>query len=75
MAESSWRYPSTTVTLKTHVHTRPPGERPLVELEPTGHPRAVEQRTGITLSWIREIAELQLHPGSQAPVSAIRAGR
>jgi hypothetical protein len=57
-------YPSTTVNLKTHVHTRPPGERPLVELEPTDHPLAVEQRTGITLARVREIAELLLHPGS-----------
>ncbi|MFD8014774.1 DUF2199 domain-containing protein [Streptomyces sp. NPDC058955] len=49
-------YPATTLNLKTHVHTRPVGQRPLVELEPTDHPLAVEQRTGITLDRVREIA-------------------
>ncbi|MFR9756314.1 DUF2199 domain-containing protein [Streptomyces sp. TR06-5] len=53
-------YPST-LDLKTHVHTRPVGERPLVELEPTGHPLAVEQRTGITRDRVCEIAEALLH--------------
>ncbi|MER8097148.1 DUF2199 domain-containing protein [Streptomyces goshikiensis] len=50
-----------TINLKTHVHTRPVGQRPLVELEPTDHPLAVEQRTGITLVQVREIAESLLH--------------
>ncbi len=49
-------YPATTLNLKTHVHTRPVGRRPLIELEPTDHPLAVEQRTGITLDRVREIA-------------------
>jgi hypothetical protein len=57
-------YGPSTVNLKTNLQTRPPGERPLVELEPTGHPLAVEQRTGITVARVREIAELLLHPGS-----------
>ncbi|MFB6614655.1 DUF2199 domain-containing protein [Streptomyces sp. NPDC085524] len=56
-------YPATTLNLKTHVHTRPVGERPFVELEPTDHPLAVEQRTGITLDRVREIAAAVLHPG------------
>lgn len=50
-----------TINLKTNVHTRPIGERPLVELEPTEHPLAVEQRTGITRDRVREIAEALLH--------------
>ncbi|MDX2296351.1 MULTISPECIES: DUF2199 domain-containing protein [Streptomyces] len=50
-------YPATTLNLKTHVHTRPVGQRPLIELEPTDHPLAVEQRNGITLDRVREIAE------------------
>ncbi|MFG2340947.1 DUF2199 domain-containing protein [Streptomyces yangpuensis] len=54
-------YPTTTRYLKTHVHTRPVGERPFVELEPTDHPLAVEQRTGITLERVREIAAAVLH--------------
>jgi hypothetical protein len=45
------------------VHTRPVGERPFVELEPTEHPLAVEQRTGITLDRVREIAATVLHFG------------
>jgi hypothetical protein len=53
-------YPST-LNLKTNVHTRPPGERPIIELEPTDHPLAVEQRTGITLARVHEIVETVLH--------------
>lgn len=53
-------YPST-VKLKTNVHTRPLGERPTIELEPTDHPLAVEQRDGISLDRVREIAERALH--------------
>ncbi|MEU9288964.1 DUF2199 domain-containing protein [Streptomyces sp. NPDC048275] len=57
-------YSTTTLNLKTHVHTRPVGERPRVELEPTDHPLAVEQRTGITLDRVREIAAAVLRgPG------------
>ncbi|MEV3993875.1 DUF2199 domain-containing protein [Streptomyces sp. NPDC049837] len=55
-------YSPTTINLKTHIHTRPVGQRPLIELEPTDHPLAVEQRTGITLDRVREIAEAVLHP-------------
>jgi hypothetical protein len=54
-------YPST-LNLKTNVHARPVGQRPSIELEPTDHPLAVEQRTGITPARVREIAELALHP-------------
>ncbi|MFV5995502.1 DUF2199 domain-containing protein [Streptomyces sp. NPDC056231] len=55
-------YSPTTLNLKTYVHTRPVGERPFVELEPTDHPLAVEQRTGITRDRVREIAAAVLHP-------------
>ncbi|MFD6187598.1 DUF2199 domain-containing protein [Streptomyces goshikiensis] len=55
-------YSPSTINLKTHVHTRPIGQRPLIELEPTDHPLAVEQRTGITLDRIHQIAETALHP-------------
>lgn len=58
-------YPATTLNLKTHVHTRPVGERPYVELEPTDHPLAVEQRTGITMDRVREIAVALLHVGDE----------
>jgi len=47
-------YPET-LNLKTNVHTRSVGTRPLIELEPTDHPLAVEQREGITLERIKDI--------------------
>ncbi|MEV6213004.1 DUF2199 domain-containing protein [Kitasatospora sp. NPDC051914] len=49
-------YRPTTINLKTRLHTRPVGERPWIDLEPTDHPLAVEQRTGITMDRVREIA-------------------
>jgi Uncharacterized protein conserved in bacteria (DUF2199) len=49
------------VNLKTHVHTREVGRRPFIELEPTDHPLAVEQRDGITWERVQEIAEQVLH--------------
>ena len=57
-------YPET-LNLKTHVHTRPVGQRPFVELEPTDHPLAVEQRQGITLTQVREITAALLHRGEK----------
>ena len=53
-------YPET-LSLKTMVHTRAVGTRPRIELEPTDHPLAVEQREGITWERVREIAEIVLH--------------
>ncbi|MCP2288567.1 hypothetical protein APR08_001481 [Nocardia amikacinitolerans] len=55
-------YEPTTLNLKTKMHSRPPGIRPTVELEPTDHPLAVQQRTGITLARVQAIAEQLLHP-------------
>jgi hypothetical protein len=40
-------YEPSTVALKSRVHTRAVGLRPSVELEPTEHPLALEQRDGI----------------------------
>ncbi len=54
-------YPDT-LNLKTMVHTMPVGVRPHIELEPTDHPLAVEQRRGITMARVQEIAELLEHP-------------
>ena len=42
---------------------RPVGQCPWVELEPTDHPLALEQREGITLARVQEIAEKILHGG------------
>jgi hypothetical protein len=50
-----------TLLLKTNVHSRPVGKRPFVELQPTDHPLAVEQRQGITMDRVRAIAEALLH--------------
>ncbi|MGW4684841.1 DUF2199 domain-containing protein [Streptomyces sp. NPDC004244] len=55
-------YSDSTTNLKTNAHTRPVGQRPFIELEPTNHPLAVEQRTGITQDRVREIAMAVLHP-------------
>ena len=47
-------YPDT-VNLKTRVHLRDNGIRPSIELEPTDHPLAIEQRDGISVSRVAEI--------------------
>jgi hypothetical protein len=53
-------YPDT-LNLETMLHTRPVGDRPFVEVEPTDHPLAVEQKNGITMNRVREIAETVLY--------------
>lgn len=58
---SALPYEPATVNLKTNVHSRPVGARPFIELEPTDHPLAVEQRDGITQARVRQIAEQALH--------------
>ncbi len=55
-------YEPTTLDLKTNLHTQELGIRPVIELEPTDHPLAVEQREGIMLVRVQEFAELALHP-------------
>ena len=57
-------YPST-LNLKTMVHTRAVGTRPYVELEPTDHPLAVEQRSGISMGRAKELAVALLHGGHE----------
>lgn len=48
-------YPKT-LNLKTNVHTGPVGNRPQIELQPTEHPLAVEQRQGVSLERARSLA-------------------
>jgi len=55
-------YKPSTLNLKTNLHSQPVGTRPTVELEPTDHPLAMEQRTGIQLARVQAIAEQLLHP-------------
>jgi hypothetical protein len=53
-------YPNT-INLKTMVHLRDHGLRPYIELEPTDHPLAVQQRKGITLERLAEIYSMMVH--------------
>lgn len=48
-------YGEDTLSLKTMAHFRGGGLRPSIELEPTDHPLAVDQRDGITLAKAWEI--------------------
>src|SRR5262245_25845597 len=47
-------YPDTE-NLKTRAHLRDNGIRPYIEVEPTDHPLAVEQRSGISVERVAEI--------------------
>ena len=58
-------YPDTE-NLKVMVHLRDHGQRPFIQLEPTDHPLAVEQRTGITVQRAGAILSLYLHDESSA---------
>jgi hypothetical protein len=53
-------YPET-LNLHVNLHTAEAGTRPYVELEPTDHPLAVEQRSGVTMARVQQIAESYLH--------------
>lgn len=57
-------YPDT-VFLKTMVHQREVGVRPLVELEATDHPLAVDQRHGIDEDRMKDIVIGLLHENGQ----------
>ena len=64
-------YPDTR-SLKTHVHVRPWPTRPYVELEPTDHPLAVEQREGITRDRVAAIYNRLVHgPGPDSSGAAV----
>jgi hypothetical protein len=53
-------YPDT-VNLKTMVHLRDDGIRPFIELQPTDHPLAVEQRNGISGERAAELYSHMMH--------------
>jgi hypothetical protein len=53
-------YPET-VNLKCKVHLRDEGIRPLIELEPTTHPLALEQKCGISMTRVTEIHSIMVH--------------
>lgn len=56
-------YPDT-MNLKTMVHLRDDGIRPYIALEPTEHPLAVEQRSGISVDRVAEIFSIMVHDGA-----------
>lgn len=60
LSNSIGLYPQT-MNLKTSVHSRNIDERAYLLLEPTDHPLAVEQRTGMPMQRVWEIAEHSLH--------------
>jgi hypothetical protein len=55
-------YSEDTLLLKTMAHFRSDGLRPMIELEPTDHPLAVDQRDGITLAKAWEIVHHYVKP-------------
>lgn len=57
-------YPET-MNLKTRVHLRDAGIRPCIELEPTDHPLAVEQREGISIERVAELYALMVHDNDE----------
>lgn len=64
LSTSIYCYPEA-IDLKTMVHTRSVGMRPYIELEPTQHSLAIEQREGITIERIKQIAEELYDPEEQ----------
>jgi len=57
-------YPDT-MFLKTHVHNRAVGQRPLVELEQTDHPLSIHQNKGISVKDLQGIVQEVLHKSAQ----------
>ena len=63
-------YPET-CTLKARVHLRDQGTRPYIELEPTDHPLAIEQREGITRTRVIYLFEEMSFPTALDSGSAV----
>lgn len=53
---------SETQNLRVAIHSREVGRKPFLQLEPTDHALAIEQREGISPQRIKAIAEMVLHP-------------
>ena len=56
-------YPET-INLRSRVHLRDGHLRPCIELEPTDHPLAIEQREGITIARVAELYAQMVHASS-----------
>jgi hypothetical protein len=65
LATSVPNYPETH-SLKARLLAPAAGARLSIELEPTEHPLAIEQRDGIDRARVQEIAELMQHPEGAA---------
>jgi len=52
-----------TINLEVSVNTQPVGQRPHFMVSDPVHPLAIEQREGISLQRVEELAEMMLHPG------------
>ena len=59
--QSTFPYSQDTLNLKAALHTQPLGERPLVQLELSEHPLALEYHNGITMARVQELVESSLH--------------
>jgi hypothetical protein len=55
-------YAEPTLNLRTSVHTQPVGFRPHIDVEPTAHPLAVEQREGVTWDALAARVDLLMRP-------------
>jgi hypothetical protein len=62
-------YPDTQL-LKTYLHVREYPARPWVELEPTDHPLAIDQREGLSPERAIALAERLLHPPARSAESS-----
>ncbi|WP_433967614.1 DUF2199 domain-containing protein [Tunturiibacter gelidiferens] len=54
-----------TFNLELSVQTQPVGQRPQFVVVDAGHPLAIEQRDGITLERVEEIAVMMMHPANR----------
>lgn len=57
LATELWLYSPSTLNLKTTLHSRRVGLPPLIEVEATDHPLAVDQREGVTSARLQEFAD------------------
>ena len=60
LSNSIYAYPET-LNLKTMMRSRTVNDRPVLQLDESDHPLALDQRNGITSQRIREIAAKALH--------------
>lgn len=59
-------YPDT-LNLKVHVHLQVEGIRPLLQLEASDHPLAVDQREGLPRTRALDMVQRLMHPGISDP--------